>query len=86
MQLELFGRPLVATQDVLVGYGLTIEKIYGQFPVIRVTGSDSDRIEGLVYEVTLVELDKADAYEGSAYKRIKTCLASGKWAWVYVGN
>ncbi len=86
MQLKLFDRTLIGFEDILVGYKLSAEKIYGQFPVIRDTANDSDCIEGWVYEVTLVELGKADEYEGSAYKRIKTCLSSGKWAWVYVGN
>jgi hypothetical protein len=37
-----------------------------------------------VYELSDKELERADRYEGKAYKRIKTKLKSGEEAWLYL--
>lgn len=53
-------------------------------PIVKYTGSDSDRVAGTVFEITDAELANADKYEVSAYKRVAARLASGSQAWVYV--
>lgn len=44
------------------------------------------RVAGIVFEVTDEELAQSDAYEPAGYTRISTVLASGRVAWVYVGD
>jgi gamma-glutamylcyclotransferase (GGCT)/AIG2-like uncharacterized protein YtfP len=48
------------------------------------SGVDTDRVPGTVLAITLAELAAADAYEVEAYERVRTVLASGRSAWVYV--
>lgn len=92
-QLDLFGRLLKGSKDVLKGYKLSPieikdekflakgeEKI--QLTVIA-TNDHNDRIEGTALEVTEEELLFADKYEPDNYKRIKVILQSGKEAWIY---
>ncbi len=50
------------------------------------TGSASDRVPGMVFEVTAEELASADAYEDADYRRIRVTLASGREAWLYVAR
>jgi len=38
------------------------------------------------YQLSNQELEKADVYEGTDYRRIEVTLASGTKAWVYVGK
>ena len=53
-------------------------------PIVRFTGRESDIVYGTAFEVTAEELQNADTYEVSAYKRISATLLSGVRAWVYV--
>ncbi len=93
-QLDLFGRLLKGSKDVLKGYKLSPieikdkkflakgeEKI--QLTVIA-TNNHNDGIEGTALELTEEELLFADKYEPDNYKRIKVILQSGKEAWIYV--
>lgn len=85
VQLGLFKRKLTGLDDQLVGYRISKEKKYGQYPWAYKTDIVSDRIEGVVFEVSKSELLLADAYEGKSYQRTKATLASGKPAWFYIG-
>lgn len=95
VQLDTFGRILAAERDVLPGYTIDYVDIVDQrvrdisglsvHPVIRHTGSPLDKIVGRVLHVTPAELQAADEYEVSLYRRIPALLASGRTAWVYVG-
>ena len=93
VQMELFGRILYGTADVLKGHkAVTIEiedepfsKDEDKYQLIAVISEDSDdSIKGTVFEVTEEELFMADKYEPNNYKRVTVALASGKQAWVYV--
>lgn len=96
VQLMNFGRTLKGYPDVLPGFKLTMIEIIdpkviaasGEMihPIITSTGEPDDQVLGMVYEVTKDELDKADAYEISDYKRIQVTLTSGCKAWVYVNT
>ena len=92
-QLDIFGRLLKGSRDVLQGYKLSPieikdekfltkgeEKI--QLTVIA-TNNHNDGIEGTALEITEEELLFADKYEPDNYKRIKVILQSGKKAWIY---
>ena len=86
VQRALFNRKLKGNRDALMGYLLSEEKLMGQYPVILQTGKKKDSVTGKVYNITNLELYKADAYETQAYKRIMVQLVSGKIAWTYIEN
>lgn len=94
VQLATFGRKLTGTPDKLLGYRLDKVKIEDP-EVIKKSGEDihnilipthnnEDHIAGMVFEITPEELAEADAYEVSAYKRVRAKLLSGNEAWAYV--
>jgi gamma-glutamylcyclotransferase (GGCT)/AIG2-like uncharacterized protein YtfP len=94
VQLATFGRRLTGVPDELVGYAQDLIKIEDptvtaksgrtHHPIVVHTGWQEDRIRGTVFEITEDDLERADAYEVDAYRRVLTALASGKKAWVYV--
>lgn len=94
VQLATFGRRLVGSADLLVGFAQSMVKIEDQevvatsgkthHPIVKFSDNAGDRVQGTVLEVTESELEHADAYEVDAYKRVSAKLASGKQAWVYV--
>ena len=88
VQENLFGRMLEGTHETLVGYALKkiqIEEEFGivQYPIIEETQNPKDTINGIVYDVTDIELRQADLYEGKHYKRVEVQLDSGQKAWAY---
>ena len=95
VQLATFGRRLVGKPDTLVGYRLEpiaissaeVVALSGAeiHTIARRTGRESDRIEGVVFDLTAAELEAGDAYETDAYGRLLVTLASGSRAFVYVG-
>lgn len=94
VQLESFGRILAGNEDALSGYKLEQleikdEKVLVQseqpvHPVAIPTGITSDKIHGLVFELSTEEILKADEYEVADYKRVAVRLDSGKTAWIYI--
>lgn len=94
VQLSNFGRKLYGTTDSLPGFGMSKVKIHNsqviaasgedEHPIITYTGKVSDNVEGMVFDVSTEELEKADSYEVADYKRIQVTLSSGVCAWVYV--
>ncbi|MDQ1121542.1 gamma-glutamylcyclotransferase family protein [Microbacterium trichothecenolyticum] len=94
VQLDTFGRRLDGMPDALVGYRLEwtdigderVAQLSGldQHPILRFTGDSHDRVFGRVLLLTADELDAADEYEVSLYRRVSVVLASGSRAWVYV--
>ena len=94
VQLATFGRRLAGTADGLPGFEQSLMKIEDasvvatsgktHHPIVRFTGRESDIVYGTAFEVTAEELQKADTYEVSYYKRISVTLLSGVRAWVYV--
>ena len=82
VQRATFGRLLDGQPDALVGFELSTARSHAN---VTVTGRPEDRVSGVVYEVTDVELAAADRYEQRAsFGRIAALLASGRQAWVYV--
>jgi Gamma-glutamyl cyclotransferase, AIG2-like len=94
VQRATFGRRLVGTTDGLPGFKESLIKIEDasviatsgrtHHPIVRFTGRESDIVYGTALEVTTEELQNADNYEVSDYKRISVTLLSGARAWVYV--
>jgi gamma-glutamylcyclotransferase (GGCT)/AIG2-like uncharacterized protein YtfP len=95
VQLATFGRLLAGRRDELVGFEPSLVRIedpdlaaaIGRTHHDNVTfnGRSDSRVDGMVFEITDAELADADRYEErAAYKRIRTTLASGTEAWVYV--
>lgn len=94
VQLETFGRLLHGSKDAIVGYRLeqlqvkdpTVVALSQEayHPVAIPTYKKEHVVEGLCFKISIQELEHADTYEVSDYKRIKTILRSGKEAWVYI--
>lgn len=86
VQQAVFGRKLNGRRDILIGFKLSEEKLLGKYPVIYQTGNTDNSVVGQVFNVSNLDLHKADAYETKAYKRVVVNLHSGIDAWVYVEN
>ncbi|SHI63720.1 gamma-glutamylcyclotransferase family protein [Pseudozobellia thermophila] len=86
IQEQLFGRKMKAEPDVLLGYELSSQKAYGQYPQITKSQNADAKIEGVALELSEEELERADNYEGPEYTRISVRLKSGKPAWAYVAK
>ncbi len=94
VQLDTFGRLLEGEDDALPGYRLEwtdvgderVAQLSGldTHPILRRTDDPRDRVFGRVLRLTPDELDAADEYEVSLYRRASVSLASGLRAWVYV--
>ena len=94
VQLSLFGRRLDGHADALPQYRLIIVRIEDEAFVeasgtadhrdLEFSGDPSDLVEGTAFTVTPSELEQADAYEPTGYKRVLVQLRSGLNAWVYV--
>lgn len=86
VQIELFGRLLRGSKDVLRGYKVVSILLENekQYHVIAAKAGEDDSISGTVMEITSPELSISDKYEPAEYKRVKLILQSGKEAWVYV--
>src|SRR5689334_16703800 len=93
VQLATFGRKLEGSRDALPGYRLVTIKIRDDDFVaksgtadhrnLQFTGNASDVVEGIVFAVTMTELEQSDTYEPEGYERVSVQLASGTTAWVY---
>ncbi len=94
IQRAVFGTVIEGTKDVLEGYIIDHIEYREQddnllsgprrYLAIEPSENSSEFIPGIVIELTEDQLDRADAYEGPAYARIKVVLASGRMSWVYV--
>ena len=94
VQRETFGRLLDGSADALVGYARAMVEITDPqvlatsgerfHPIVSETGDPADSVAGTVFAVTQAELEAADTYEVSDYRRVLARLASGTDAWVYV--
>lgn len=86
VQHYIFGRVLNGKTDFLSGFKRLENVVYERYSLVVQTNDLKNRVEGKVYEVTTLELQKADVYETSAYKRKKVKLESGIEAWLYIEN
>jgi hypothetical protein len=93
VQLATFGRRLHGIADQLPGYRLGQLAIksdavvatsgVASHPIVQASGDPADRVAGMVFRITPLELAHADAYEVDDYARVRATLASGLEAWVY---
>ena len=93
VQLANYGRLLDGEPDTLIGYRLeelviddpNVVEVSGKaiHTIARLTGDRSEKVAGMVFELTEAELRSTDTYETSAYSRIEVSLASGRRAFVY---
>jgi hypothetical protein len=94
VQLSTFGRVLNGEPDTLPGFSRSLVAIddpgvvalsgEAEHPIVRHTGRPEDVVEGAVFVLTPEEIQNADKYEVSAYRRISVRLGSGRQAWVYI--
>jgi len=94
VQIDLFGRTLPGSADVLRGYKVsTIEitdetflsKGEGKYQkTLMISANKNDMVLGTVFEITNGELLIADRYEPGNYKRTKVMVESGKKVWIYL--
>lgn len=94
VQQALFGRLLAGTPDALPGHASRMLEITDPevlatsgerfHPVVVETGDPADSVPGTVFAITPRELDAADRYEVSDYRRAQVTLVSGAQAWVYI--
>ena len=96
VQQENFGRKLKGTKDLLSGYKLTEVEVKDA-SVIKIDKTDilsiakksketTDKIDGLVFEVTGEELVQIDRFGLSNYKRVQETTDSGAKVWIYVAH
>ena len=93
VQESLFGRILVGTKEELPGYKVEKLRIRDQavieksgtdmHPILVHTGEPTDVVVGMVFDITQVELEKADEYEVEDYRRTLATMRSGAHAWIY---
>ena len=96
VQLELFGRLLHGTKDILKNYKIASIEIKDESFLAKgeerfqktlvISEDDADFIEGTIFELSAKELSLADTYEPDNYHRIQVTLQSGKEAWIYRAN
>jgi hypothetical protein len=94
LQVDLFGRTLPGTADVLKGYRVAAIEITDEAflskgeeklqKTLVCSHDKNDMVGGTALEVTNTELLIADKYEPANYKRTSVTLESGKRAWIYV--
>lgn len=95
VQLSTYGRILEGAPDIIRGYRLSQLKIIDPdvisksgediHPILIPTYIKTDQVNGMVFDLTLKELELSDKYEVAEYKRISVELISGIRAWVYAG-
>jgi Gamma-glutamyl cyclotransferase, AIG2-like len=94
VQLSSFGRILAGRHDAMPGFRKDLVEITDPdvlaksgerfHPIVIPTDDPSEKVDGMVFEITAAELAAADRYEVSDYKRVEVVLCSGLRAWVYV--
>jgi len=94
VQQDTFGRILNGKTDILRAYKLKDLIIRDEnvinssgintHPIIYYTGEKKDFVNGILFNVTELEIIKADSYEVSEYKRVKVKFESGDSGWVYI--
>lgn len=89
IQVQVFNKLLTGTTDQLLGYKLKDLKIEEEFGmedyfVAIPSENPSDAIEGICFDVSSQDLEKADQFEANAYKRVQITLKSGTVAWIYM--
>lgn len=94
VQLASFGRKLEGKKDILKGFKLEKLQITDEavlsvsneefHPIAIETKLLADQIEGTLYKISQKELEQADHYEVSDYKRVEATFESGTKGWIYI--
>ena len=94
VQVASFGRELQGQPDAMPGFRQTLLEITDPevlaasgkkyHPIVEPSAHPADEVAGTVFQITAQELDAADKYEVSDYRRVSVKLKSGLQAWVYV--
>jgi Gamma-glutamyl cyclotransferase, AIG2-like len=94
VQMANFGRLLKGTPDTLVGYNISEVEITDAdvlaqseqkfHPILRFSGKLYDEVKGMAFEVSELDVERADRYEVADYQRVAVTLLSGREAWVYI--
>jgi Gamma-glutamyl cyclotransferase, AIG2-like len=94
VQMKSFGRLLAGRDDAMRGFKMEMIEITDPdvirtsgerfHPMVSASGDPNDEVAGKVFFISAEELEAADRYEVSDYKRVEVPLKSGILAWVYV--
>ena len=87
VQQLFIGRIIKGIPCSVAGYKLT-ETGYGKrtFPALIHEPHNSQKINGLVLDLTDTELLAIDQNQGQPYKRVKTVLSDKSTAWIYIAK
>ncbi|MBN1951279.1 MAG: gamma-glutamylcyclotransferase [Bacteroidales bacterium] len=69
--------------------GFTMSEIvleHISYPVIVEDRLAEDSLEGIIFQIEEEDLQKLDAYETNAYRRIQITTMTGETAWTYILN
>lgn len=86
VQQMVFSRILTGSKDHLLEHVISKQLVGGLYPTVQSSSQSGKGVPGIVYIISKDELQRVDVYEGDAYFRKKTMLASGTEAWVYLGK
>lgn len=94
VQQDTYGRKLTGKKATLSGYKMeqlqiTDAKVLATsnqeyHPIAVQTGDSTDKIDGMIFEITREELFNTDKYEVDDYKRVLETFDSGDKAWIYI--
>lgn len=85
IQQRVFGRTAPGKADRLAEYRKDLIHLgSGVYPIIR--PETGGVVEGMIIQITPEELKLIDRYEGSAYRRVRVTLISGREAWVFAAH
>ena len=80
---KVIGRDVKKEDGILRGWKKNKILVGGEIRM-DLARDDKSNVYGYVLVLDTDELDKADDYKTSSYRRMKVFLASGKEAWVHV--
>jgi gamma-glutamylcyclotransferase (GGCT)/AIG2-like uncharacterized protein YtfP len=85
LRREILGHETLSVPARLKGFttgSVLLDDI--EYPIITKNPDSKETIEGEYFAVDEQDLEKLDAYESSAYRRIKVELENGIFALVYI--
>jgi len=85
-QLSVLERKLKGKPDTMVGYKIYDKLLKNKYPAITKTHNPKDMVQGMLFNVSNLDLFKIDTYKSLVYSRTSVTLKSGTKAWVYMPN
>jgi gamma-glutamylcyclotransferase (GGCT)/AIG2-like uncharacterized protein YtfP len=83
VQMELFGREVALSTDVMTGYRATPIKVNDDTHSLAIEHFGGE-VEGSLLALSSEEIGICDEYEPAEYCRVRVDLLSGQSAWAYV--